>query len=146
VRGLGLEVRVDSSGGRAFYDFDRLGSVVGLTDSSGAYVNRYAYLPFGESTTLASGVANPFTFVGRWGVSSDGNGLFAMRARSYDPVPGGFVSDDPIGLAGGDTNVRRYVGNNPVGFIDPSGLECDKLMELEAERDTLEFKNNVARE
>jgi hypothetical protein len=29
---------------------------------------------------------------------------------------------DPIGLAGGDTNIRRYVGNNPVTTVDPSGF------------------------
>ena len=28
----------------------------------------------------------------------------------------------PIGLRGGDLNLYRFVGNNPVNFIDPSGL------------------------
>jgi RHS repeat-associated protein len=126
VNGVGLEVRVAAGGSRAFYDFDQLGNVVGLTNASGAYVNQYSYLPFGATTTVQSVIAdNPFTFVGRWGVSADGNGLFNMRARSYDPVAGGFVSDDPLGFAGGDFNIRRYAGNDPVNLIDPSGLKCD---------------------
>ncbi|HEX3150378.1 MAG TPA: RHS repeat-associated core domain-containing protein [Gemmataceae bacterium] len=135
VSGLGLEARVDGAGAKAFYDFDRIGSVVGMTDSTGAYVNRYAYLPFGETTTLAAALANPFTYVGRWGVSSDGNGLFNMRARSYDPTTGGFVSDDPLGIDAGDPNIRRYAGNNPGNLIDPTGLSCtdDEIAALEAD-------------
>ena len=30
---------------------------------------------------------------------------------------------DPIGFAGGDTNLYSYVGQNPVTFVDPSGLD-----------------------
>jgi RHS repeat-associated protein len=124
VNGLGLEARVDADGTRAFYDFDQIGNVVGLTGTSGAYVNRYDYLPFGETMPVLSGIAdNPFTFAGRWGVSADGSGLFNMRARSYDPAAGGFVSDDPLGLAGGDLNIRRYASNDPVNFLDPTGLK-----------------------
>ncbi|HEX3149487.1 MAG TPA: RHS repeat-associated core domain-containing protein [Gemmataceae bacterium] len=131
VTGLGLEARVAADGGRAFFDFDRLGDVVGLTNAAGTYVNKYSYLPFGETTTLLNGIAdNPFTFVGQWGVSSDGNGLFNMRARSYDPGAGSFVSDDPIGFSGGDSNIRRYVGNNVLQFIDPTGLKCGGSSEL----------------
>ncbi len=28
-----------------------------------------------------------------------------------------------MGLAAGDTNLERYVGNSPVNCVDPSGLE-----------------------
>jgi hypothetical protein len=43
------------------------------------------------------------------------------RARWYDSGQGRFISEDPIGLNGG-INLFGYVGNNPVGFSDPSGL------------------------
>jgi hypothetical protein len=33
------------------------------------------------------------------------------------------MSEDPIGFDGGDTNLYRYVANNPVGLTDASGLE-----------------------
>lgn len=33
------------------------------------------------------------------------------------------ISEDPIGLAGGDVNFYVYVGNNPVNWVDPLGLE-----------------------
>ncbi len=35
-----------------------------------------------------------------------------------------FISEDPIGLKGGDANLYRYVGNSPVNWIDPYGLYC----------------------
>jgi hypothetical protein len=41
----------------------------------------------------------------------------------YDPTAGRFVSRDPKGLEGGDVNLYRYVGNNPIGASDPSGLD-----------------------
>jgi RHS repeat-associated protein len=142
IHGLGLEARVDAGGSTAAYDFDLNGNVTGLTDATKVYVNRYSYSPFGETTTLITPtIANPFTFVGRYGVSADGNGLFNMRARSYDALAGAFVSNDPLGLSGGDSNIRRYVGNNPINFIDPSGLKCeDDLKELNELDDKLNTK------
>jgi RHS repeat-associated protein len=42
--------------------------------------------------------------------------------RWYDSVVGRWVSEDPIGFGGGDSNINRYVRNAPGGFIDPNGL------------------------
>ena len=50
-----------------------------------------------------------------------GSNLFDMRARDYTPATGQFLSNDPIGLNGGDTDVRRYAGNDPVEYVDPVG-------------------------
>jgi RHS repeat-associated protein len=121
--GLGLVSRVDSTSAAAYYDFDIDGSTAGLTGASGSYVNKYSYLPFGATTTLSAGLANPFTYAGRFGVTSDGGGLLDMRFRNYDPATGQFISNDPLGLVGGDVNLRRYVSNDPVLVIDPSGLK-----------------------
>ena len=35
---------------------------------------------------------------------------------------GRFISEDPIGFAGGDVNLYGYCLNNPVNFVDPYGL------------------------
>lgn len=39
----------------------------------------------------------------------------------YDPQTGRFLSQDPIGLAGG-VNLYAYAGNNPASYSDPFGL------------------------
>ncbi len=49
-------------------------------------------------------------------------GLYYYRARYYDPKAGRFLSEDPIGFAGGDVNLYSYVWNNPTLFADPFGL------------------------
>jgi RHS repeat-associated protein len=45
-------------------------------------------------------------------------GLYYLRARYYDPEIGRFLGQDPIPAV----NLYAYVGNNPVNYVDPSGL------------------------
>ena len=118
--GLGLVSQVTSQGSD-YYQFDALGSTADLTNSSGTVLNSYSYLPFGSALYASGTAVNPFTFVGSAGVSSDGSGLLNMRARSYDPTMGQFVSEDPARLAGGDLNLRRYAQGNPTDAVDPTG-------------------------
>ena len=56
-----------------------------------------------------------------------GTNLFDMRARDYTPATGQFLSNDPIGLSGGETNIRQYAGNNPVSLVDASGLSFQTI-------------------
>ncbi|MEZ6098507.1 MAG: RHS repeat-associated core domain-containing protein [Pirellulaceae bacterium] len=42
--------------------------------------------------------------------------------RWYDSKTGRWISEDPIGFAGGDANLTTYVGNATIDFVDPSGL------------------------
>lgn len=48
--------------------------------------------------------------------------LVRFGARDYDPETGRWLSKDPILFNGGDTNLYGYVLNDPINFIDPSGL------------------------
>ena len=45
----------------------------------------------------------------------------------YDPTVGRWTTKDPIGFAGGDTNLYAYVGGDPMSYIDPSGLSPEEL-------------------
>lgn len=126
THGIGLVNRVSGSS-TAYYDFDALGSTVGLTGTGGSVLNRYRYNPFGEDIFESETVANPFEYVGQWGVTEEVNGLDFMRARFYDSRLGRFVSMDPIGLQGRDTNIYRYTFNNPVSLVDPEGTAAPIL-------------------
>jgi hypothetical protein len=44
-----------------------------------------------------------------------------LGARFYDPSLGRFLSRDPLGYGGGDPNLYRYCGNDPVNATGPSG-------------------------
>lgn len=44
--------------------------------------------------------------------------------RTYDPMTGRYLQVDPIGLGGG-INPYVYGGNNPVGNVDPLGLDWE---------------------
>ena len=85
--GLGLEGR-SSAAGWGYFDFDALGSTAGISTGAGSYANRYAYEPFGAPILSNEGLANPFEFVGEFGVMAEGNGLNFMRARYYLPNQG----------------------------------------------------------
>ena len=85
-------------------------------------MNSYSYLPSGSLLSSTGTAANPFTYLGQFGVSSDGSGLFDMRARSYNPATGQFTTGDPLGQSGSGTNLRAYAGNDPVENGDPIGL------------------------
>ena len=120
VHGSGLVSRTDALGATGYYDFDVLGSTVGVSNSSGSYQNWYSYLPFGSHLTSNESVANSFGFVGQFGVMQDTNHLGYMRARYYSSEIGRFTAQDPIGIAGG-LNLYAYVQNNPINFTDVQG-------------------------
>lgn len=44
------------------------------------------------------------------------------RQRQYDASTGRFITRDPLGFAGGDTNLYGYVLSDPINFVDPVGL------------------------
>ena len=43
------------------------------------------------------------------------------KLRYYNPETGRFLSEDSVGFQGDDYNLYRYVENNPINQIDPSG-------------------------
>lgn len=102
-----------------YYQIDALGSVIALTDDTGAVKTIYTYDPFGNVSVSGEPSDNPFQYTGR---ENDGTGLYYYRARYYSPELQRFISEDPIGLLGGDVNFYAYVENDPVNQVDPLGL------------------------
>jgi RHS repeat-associated protein len=67
-----------------------------------------------------SGVSESFAYTGR--MRDDVTGLQNNLNRWYDANLGQWMSEDPIGFAAGDTNLRRYVLNSVLSLTDPTGL------------------------
>jgi RHS repeat-associated protein len=110
-----------TGGTAAWYLTDRQGSVRNLTDNSGNLQDTITYDPFGNVLSESnSSAGDRFKYTGRE-LDSE-TGLQYNRARVYDAVHGRWLSQDPLGFSAGDTNLYRYVGNQPTGATDPSGL------------------------
>jgi len=104
-----------------YYHRDHQGNILALTDSNQNEVESYSYDAYGvTSHSQTVDTNNPYTYTGR---EYDDEDLYYYRARYYDPQTQRFLSKDPIGFAGGDFNLYRYVLNDPVNMIDPLGLE-----------------------
>jgi RHS repeat-associated protein len=91
-----------------------------LLDNQGNVVNEITYDAFGNITVETNPDVNfRFSYTGR--ELDAETGLYNYRSRYYDPAVGEFVSEDRIGFASGDSNLSRYVTNNPVNYVDPTG-------------------------
>ncbi len=87
-----------------YFSKDPFGGLIGATNQGGSMNTETGYA--GASTPNASG------------------GFIYLRNRWYDPKTGRFLTQDPIGLAGG-VNLYSYAGNNPVAYSDPFGLQAE---------------------
>ncbi len=73
---------------------------------------------------MAGTSATPFLYLGAVGYYADRESLlYAVRARSFDPSRGRFLSRDQSDLFDQPTNLYTYVVNNPANISDPSGLQ-----------------------
>ena len=114
------------------YHFDRVGTTLALTDNGGNLTDAYAWTLYGELLARTGTSAQPFTYVGRFGVRQDG-ALFHMRARWYDPVSARFLTPDPVWprlTRALELNPYQYAAEMPLEFVDPSGLTATTLPEL----------------
>ncbi|MBD3239199.1 MAG: hypothetical protein GF331_01330, partial [Chitinivibrionales bacterium] len=121
--GIDQPLAMNRGGTHHYYLADGLGSVMALTNETGAVVQTYEYGVFGEIAEKTGSLENPFAYTGReWEPEV---GLHYYRARWYDGKAGRFLSEDPIGVLSYDgPNVYLYARNSPVLFLDPFGLQC----------------------
>lgn len=110
--------RTDGSGVSTFLG-DALGNTLEVADASGTLQTHYTFEPFGTTTISGAPSSNAQQFVGR---ENDGGGLYFMRARYYSQRHYRFISEDPLGFAGG-RNVFEYAASAPTVYTDPFGLK-----------------------
>jgi len=117
-----LFARFDGTSGNdstIWYLTENLGSVRQMAKTDGTVTATITYDSFGQ--IQGTFIGDRFKFAGREYDSE--TGLYYNRERYYDPSVGRFLSEDPLGLRAGDSNLYRYVGNAPTWRIDPSGLD-----------------------
>lgn len=119
VNGPGIDNQLAQIGptGSFYLLKDRMGSVTDVTDLAGNVMEHRAYEPFGASTPLN---LSRFGFSGR--EFDNATGLYFLRARYYSPFQQRFISEDPTGFDGSDSNLYAYAGNDPVNNSDVFGL------------------------
>jgi RHS repeat-associated protein len=115
------EGEFDAAQGALIYGVDHLGSVHDVIAASGRKANHFDYDPYGRATAATGSRATwpDFRYAGLF--YHQPSGLYLATNRAYDPAIGRWLSRDPIAEQGG-VNLYAYVGGNPIGAIDPSGL------------------------
>ncbi len=100
---------------------DQIGTIFMVADDKGNELKRVIYDPFGN--LLVDTNKKLDTCVGfAAGLADKDTGLVHFGYREYDPAIGRFITPDPIGLAGGDVDVYGYCLDDPINFIDRTGL------------------------
>jgi RHS repeat-associated protein len=92
---------------------------------------RYLYDPYGDVTITDASwnprSGNTSSFGSRYlfqgGRLDTVTGWYDFRNRDLIPSEGRWAERDPLGLAAGDPNIYRFVGNDPINATDPSGLD-----------------------
>ena len=108
----------NQNGTIGIYQKNPHGDITSIVDSSGTKLNTYDYDAFGNEAINEETVANPFRYCGEYYDNESGN--IYLRARYYNPGTGRFINEDPIRYS---TNWYIYGNNNPLQYVDPSGLK-----------------------
>ncbi|MEW6093469.1 MAG: LamG-like jellyroll fold domain-containing protein [Chloroflexota bacterium] len=110
---------------------DHLGSVVAVTDASGALLSQTRYLPFGGVRNDVGTInQTDYGYTGQRALDAQNTqyslGLMDYRARFYDPYLNRWTQPDTIVPKPGNTqawNRYSYANNSPLYYTDPSGHE-----------------------
>ena len=109
-----------SNEGTSWHFESLLHTIRDIINAQGQHLNHIAYSAFGQPVhQMDLSYGSRYMFAAReYSLQLD---VHALRARYLDSQTGRFLSTDPIHFDGADTNLFRYVGNSPLGAIDPTG-------------------------
>jgi RHS repeat-associated protein len=108
-----------------YYIKNHLGTPIALTDDKGKIVEEYETDEFGIVSTGKNSKLNNIFFTGK--IYDKEIWLYYYNFRYYNPELGRFINRDPIWIID-DINLYVYVGNNPLKWTDPWGLEAKNML------------------
>jgi len=116
-----MPVAMTKAGATYYLAYDQIGTLKAVADASGNVIRSIEYDSFGNILSDSDpAFAVPFGFAG--GLHDRDTELVRFGYRDYDPETGRWTAKDPIGFAGGDTDLYGYVLNDPINFTDTNGL------------------------
>ncbi len=123
-----------------FYVKDHLGNIRVTVDEQGEIVSKDDYYPFGlrmPGRSHTSGAGNDiYKFSGKELDDENGLGLYWFNpGRYYDPALGRFTTSDPHSDSYLSLTPYNYVGNNPLRFIDPTGMDSTDTQDKNSDED-----------
>ena len=122
IRGLGI-ISSDSEEAKTYYHYvsDEQGSITHVLSEDAEILNHYSYDAFGNIIEKTEKVENRFCYNGE--MLDPVTQQYYLRARFYNPVIGRFTQEDTY--YGDGLNLYQYCQANPVGYVDPSGHNCE---------------------
>ncbi len=129
-----------------YYETDAVGSVRAVTDAQGQVIARHDFLPFGEELAPQSPPRDKKLFTGQERDFETGQDYFGARQLRTDL--GRFLAPDPMSsvprvVGSQGINSYAYVRNNPLGLVDPGGLDAREPHEPMMLTDTGDFSHVV---
>jgi RHS repeat-associated protein len=116
-----MPVAMTKDGSTYYLTYDHVGSLRIVADTAANVLKRIEYDSFGNIIQDTNpSFAIPFGFAG--GLHDRDTGLVRFGYRDYDPDTGRWTAKDPIGFAGGDTDLYGYCLSDPVNCVDSEGL------------------------
>lgn len=117
-----------TDGHAEFFLNDHLGSVAGVTDTSGALAREFDYGVFGDPVSQFDGAALRPGFAGLF--YDPLAEVYLTRSRGYEPKLSRFFQPDPHHrLPRGsqkDLSAYAYCGNDPINYVDMDGADPKK--------------------
>ena len=114
-----------------FFIQDHLGSNRLVAEANSAVLQRNHYYPYGLSLAENSAKeAQPYKYNNKEMDAQNGLNLYDYEARYMDPALGRFTTIDPMAEKYYAISPYVYCANNPVKYMDPTGMdiwEIDKL-------------------
>jgi RHS repeat-associated protein len=145
----GMAHKVGNNWVRQYNLTDHLGNVRAVLEQNGAIPQQTDYYPFGTAFSVANLNKNKYLYGGKeYQDEALGGTLFGLadfEARFMDSRIPRFTSMDPLREKYYWISPYAYAANNPIRFIDPTGMWFDEANEKKAFKQETALNKQIAK-